>query len=96
MDNKQEFKNFLKALEGAISLFAGICAGIGSLNFAAVSGQNFFTFTGVVSIVVSAITGVMIFVELWNAVGKNSGQSGGGSAMERQEKPQKEQQSMLK
>lgn len=96
MDNKTEFKNFLKGLKGAIILFAGICAGIGSLNFAAVSGQNFFTFTGVVSIVISAITGVMIFVELWNATDKTSGQAGGGSVMEQPEKPQKEQQSMLK
>lgn len=82
MDNKTEFKNFLKALKGAIILFAGICAGIGSLNFAAVSGQNFFTFTGVVSIVISAITGVMIFVELWNEVGKTSGKAGGAQAEE--------------
>lgn len=81
MDNKTEFKNFLKALKGAIILFAGICAGIGSLNFAAVSGQNFFTSTGVVSIVISAITGVGIFKEIWNEVGKPSAQTG-GSAVE--------------
>ena len=78
MDNKTEFKRFLKGLKGAVILFAGICAGIGSLNFAAVSGQTFFTFAGIVSIVVSAITGVLIFVELWNEVGKTSGNAGGG------------------
>lgn len=94
--NKSEFKRFLKGLKGAIILFAGICAGIGSLNFAAESGQNFFTFTGVVSIVISAITGVMIFVELWNATDKTSGQAGGGSAIEQPEKPQKEHQSLMK
>lgn len=96
MDNKTEFKRFLKGLKGAVILFAGICAGIGSLNFAAVSGQTFFTFTGIVSIVVSVVTGVLIFVELWNATDKTSGQAGGGSVMEQPEKPQKEQQSMLK
>lgn len=96
MDNKQEFKNFLKALKGAIILFAGICAGIGSLNFASASSQSFFTFTGIVSIVISVVTGVMIFVELWNATEKSSGQAGGGSVMEQPEKTQKKQQSMLK
>lgn len=81
-NNKSEFKRFLKGLKGAIILFAGICAGIGSLNFAAESGQNFFTFAGIISIVVSVVTGVMIFVEIWNEVGKPSAQTGGGSAVE--------------
>ena len=79
-NNKSEFKRFLKGLKGAIILFAGICAGIGSLNFAAESGQNFFTFAGIISIVVSVVTGVMIFVEIWSEVGKPSAQTGGPAA----------------
>lgn len=68
--NKSEFKRFFKGLKGLVLLFSGICAGIGSLDFASVGGQGFFAVVGVISIVCTAIIGVSIFKEIYDEVGK--------------------------
>ena len=86
--NKSEFKRFIKALKGLFILFTGICAGLGSLNYASASGEGFFSFVGICSIVVVILNGVKVFKEIWDDVNATKASAaGGGAAAEESPKP---------